>query len=91
MVARLTSSSWAIEEMVLSGWGEQGTGVADLLGAMAGGRAAGRPRRGRGRGGGQAFLGTSTMSSRMNSARAVNTWKTSRPPEVVVSMRWSSG
>jgi hypothetical protein len=26
-----------------------------------------------------------TMSSRMNSARAAKTWKTSRPPGVVVS------
>src|SRR5664280_3851966 len=51
--------------------------------------AGGRPRRvPRARAASRPSRVPSTMSSRMNSARAAKTWKTSRPPGVVV---WAAG
>ena len=61
--------------------GQQVPGMADLLGGQ--GR---RPPEAHvaGAGGVQSLLGTSTISPRMNSASKAKTWKTSRPPGVVV-------
>ncbi|GAA3427092.1 hypothetical protein GCM10018953_42750 [Streptosporangium nondiastaticum] len=43
-------------------------------------------------GGAQALAGALTMSSRMNSASAANTWENRRPPGVVVSRApWAPG
>ena len=82
MVARLTPSSRAMEETVLSGRVSRSRAWRISSAVMAGGRpsrtprasAASRPSR-----------VPSTISSRMNSASAAKTWKTSRPPGVVVS------
>jgi hypothetical protein len=56
--------------------------VADLLAGHAGGRPRRTPRA---RAASSPSRVPSTISSRMNSASAANTWKTSRPPGVVVS------
>ena len=68
----------AMEEIVASGCVSSARACPSCSGVIAGGRPRRRPR---------AFAAArpSMMSSRMNSASAANTWKTSRPPGVVVS------
>ena len=65
-----------------SGWASRARACRICSGVMAGGRPRRRPRA---RAAARPSRVPSTISSRMNSASAAKTWKTSRPPGVVVS------
>jgi hypothetical protein len=82
MVERLTFNSRAIEETVASGCASRALACRICSGVIAGGRPRRTPRA---LAAARPSLVPSMMSSRMNSARAAKTWKTRRPPAVVVS------
>jgi hypothetical protein len=81
-VPGLTPSSRAIAVTLASGLGSMSRAARTISGVTTLGRPPTRPRA-------LAAVRPSrvpeTISSRMNSARAANTWNTSRPPGVVVS------
>ena len=82
MVARLTPSSRAMEDTVLSGRVSRSRACRICSAVIAGGR----PRHAlRPRAVSSHSRVPSTISWRMNSASAAKTWKTSRPPGPVVS------
>src|SRR5512142_1797707 len=81
-VPGLTPSILAMEVMEASGLGSMSRAARILAASITVGRPPTRPRA---RAAASPSRVPETISSRMNSARAANTWKTSLPPGVVVS------